>query len=242
MTATSRSIGSTTVTAMPKIDGRLIVDGETYSIRGLDWLLKKDDSSGDDAALYLHARRRARRRMNLAGATVRTEHVRFLAAMVDGELAAKLNRAITNNNEIVALSAADRKHLLEVLTETTPGALLELRTVLVKQRSDELKREAQAAGSDATRTGHAAPRVRPLSMRLSPSTAKPDTSGRRARCVSHASLSGATTVPMTRTRSARPKSPTRDTRRPPFELRTWDIRYPQGQERITDAFYDEVTP
>ena len=26
-----------------------------------------------------------------------------------------------------------------------------------------------------------------------------------------------------------------------FELRTWDVRYPQGQERITDAFYDEVT-
>ena len=26
-----------------------------------------------------------------------------------------------------------------------------------------------------------------------------------------------------------------------FELRGWDIRFPQGQERITDAFYDEVT-
>lgn len=26
-----------------------------------------------------------------------------------------------------------------------------------------------------------------------------------------------------------------------FKLRTWDIRYPQGEERITDAFYDEVT-
>ena len=25
-----------------------------------------------------------------------------------------------------------------------------------------------------------------------------------------------------------------------FELRTWDIRYPQGQERVTDAIYDEV--
>lgn len=27
-----------------------------------------------------------------------------------------------------------------------------------------------------------------------------------------------------------------------FELRTWDIRYPPGQERVTDAFYDEVAP
>ena len=25
-----------------------------------------------------------------------------------------------------------------------------------------------------------------------------------------------------------------------FELRTWDIRYAPGQERVTDAFYDEV--
>jgi hypothetical protein len=25
-----------------------------------------------------------------------------------------------------------------------------------------------------------------------------------------------------------------------FELRSWDIRYPQGEERVTDAFYDEA--
>ena len=25
-----------------------------------------------------------------------------------------------------------------------------------------------------------------------------------------------------------------------FALRTWDIRYPPGEERVTDAFYDEV--
>lgn len=30
----------------PKIDGRLVVDGETYSIRGVDWLLKKDVTPG----------------------------------------------------------------------------------------------------------------------------------------------------------------------------------------------------
>ena len=82
--------------------------------------------------------------MNLAGATVATAHVRFLATMVDGELAAKLNRAITNNNEIVALSAADRTHLLAVLTETTPGGLLELRSVLTKHSAATRKREAQA--------------------------------------------------------------------------------------------------
>jgi hypothetical protein len=26
----------------PKIDGRLVVEGETYTIRGIDWLLSKD--------------------------------------------------------------------------------------------------------------------------------------------------------------------------------------------------------
>jgi hypothetical protein len=31
----------------PKIDGRLIVDGETYSIRGLDWMLRQDGSATD---------------------------------------------------------------------------------------------------------------------------------------------------------------------------------------------------
>lgn len=27
-----------------------------------------------------------------------------------------------------------------------------------------------------------------------------------------------------------------------FELRSWDLRYPYGQERVTDAIYDEVGP
>ena len=82
--------------------------------------------------------------MNLAGANVGTEDVQFLATMVDGELAAKLKRAITVNNKIFALSAADRTHLQHVLSESPPGGLLELRAVLVKQSADQRKREAQA--------------------------------------------------------------------------------------------------
>ena len=31
----------------PMIDGRLVVDGETYTIRGVDWLVRKDDSPSD---------------------------------------------------------------------------------------------------------------------------------------------------------------------------------------------------
>jgi hypothetical protein len=33
--------------AEPRIDGRLVVDGEAYKIRGVDWLVKKDDSATD---------------------------------------------------------------------------------------------------------------------------------------------------------------------------------------------------
>jgi hypothetical protein len=30
----------------PHIDGRLVVDGETYDIRGVEWLLRRDDIDG----------------------------------------------------------------------------------------------------------------------------------------------------------------------------------------------------
>ena len=82
--------------------------------------------------------------MNLSGATVRNEHVLSLATMVDGELGAKLNRAIANSNTIVALSAADRERLLEVLAKNTPGGLLELRNVLIKQGDNARRREVHS--------------------------------------------------------------------------------------------------
>jgi hypothetical protein len=36
----------------PHIDGRLIVDYETYRIRGVDWLLR-DDAAGDSMARFV---------------------------------------------------------------------------------------------------------------------------------------------------------------------------------------------
>jgi hypothetical protein len=36
----------------PEIDGRLVVDGETYVIRGAEWLLRKDDA-GDSMARFV---------------------------------------------------------------------------------------------------------------------------------------------------------------------------------------------
>jgi hypothetical protein len=36
----------------PHIDGRLLVDGETYVIRGVEWLLRTDDA-GDSMARFV---------------------------------------------------------------------------------------------------------------------------------------------------------------------------------------------
>jgi hypothetical protein len=36
----------------PHIDGRLIVHGETYAIRGVEWLLR-DDNAGDSMARFV---------------------------------------------------------------------------------------------------------------------------------------------------------------------------------------------
>jgi hypothetical protein len=32
--------------AEPQIDGRLLVDGETYDIRGVEWLVRREDVGG----------------------------------------------------------------------------------------------------------------------------------------------------------------------------------------------------
>jgi len=37
----------------PHIDGRLIVDGETYTIRGVEWLLRRDGGGGGDSPTFI---------------------------------------------------------------------------------------------------------------------------------------------------------------------------------------------
>lgn len=81
--------------------------------------------------------------MILSGSTVRTENVHLLATMLQGdELAEKLERAIANNNTIVALSVADRERIVGV-TADGPARLVELRSVLVTQLKRHHEREAQ---------------------------------------------------------------------------------------------------
>ena len=82
--------------------------------------------------------------MILAGSDVRTENVQLLATMLDGdELATKLERAIANQNSIVALSLDDRRRIVAVLAADPPSGLAELRTTLVAQLKKHKEREAQ---------------------------------------------------------------------------------------------------
>jgi hypothetical protein len=64
---------------------------------------------------------------------VGVDNVRLLASKCDGdELAQKLERAVTNENTIVALSVEDRERIIEVLGES-PSNLADLRNLLVMQ-------------------------------------------------------------------------------------------------------------
>ena len=66
--------------------------------------------------------------MILSGSTVRTENVQLLASMLDGDkLAAKLERALTNGDTIVAISLADRQRVVTVLGDDAPGGLAQFR-------------------------------------------------------------------------------------------------------------------
>ena len=81
--------------------------------------------------------------MILSGSTVRTDNVHLLATILQGdELATKLERAITNNNTIVALSVADRERIVAVIADGLAG-FAELRSVLVSQLTQHHEREAQ---------------------------------------------------------------------------------------------------
>ncbi len=63
--------------------------------------------------------------------------------MLEGdELATKLERAITNNNTIVALSIADREQIVAMIADG-PAGFAELRRVLVTQLEKHHEREAQ---------------------------------------------------------------------------------------------------
>jgi hypothetical protein len=78
--------------------------------------------------------------LSLCGVAVRADKVRVLADRLGrGELAQKLERAVANDNTIIALNVEERQRLVEVLDEA-PGSLPDLRHALV----DQLKRLNEA--------------------------------------------------------------------------------------------------
>ena len=90
--------------------------------------------------------------LSLCGVAVRADKVRVLADRVGrGELAQKLERAVANDNTIVALNVEERQRLVEVLDEA-PGSLPDLRHALVdqlKRLSDAERRRRQLRHSQA---------------------------------------------------------------------------------------------
>ena len=86
--------------------------------------------------------------MHLSGVAVRTDQVRLLSGLLKGDdLAAKLDLAVKNRNDLVALTPSDRARIVDVLPDPPPSGLAELRTVLVKQLKQARDRETQAARS-----------------------------------------------------------------------------------------------
>ncbi len=86
--------------------------------------------------------------MHLSGVAVRTDQVRLLAGLLNGEaLAAKLELAIENSNDLVALSPSECERIVDVLPDPPPWGLAELRSVLVWQLKQARTRETQAARS-----------------------------------------------------------------------------------------------
>jgi hypothetical protein len=79
--------------------------------------------------------------VSLCGVAVRVENVLLLADKLGGdELAQKLERAVANDNSIVALSLEDRQRILDVLEQPSIG-LAELRTALKSQLEKHAERQ-----------------------------------------------------------------------------------------------------
>jgi hypothetical protein len=73
--------------------------------------------------------------LSLCGITVRAEKVRLLAGILgEGQLATKLERAIANNNTIIALDVEERQHIVEALDQNqSVSDLAELRRGIREQ-------------------------------------------------------------------------------------------------------------
>ncbi len=93
----------------------------------------------------------SRSAISLCGLSVRVEAVRLLAGKLEGDqLAQKLERAVANNNSIVALSVEERQRIVDVLAGS-PSSLADLRTALDAQLRRQREREAKMERSNRHR-------------------------------------------------------------------------------------------
>jgi hypothetical protein len=90
---------------------------------------------------------RTRAVISLCGLPVGAENVRLLAGKLEGDpLALKLERALANDNSIVALSFEERARIVEALS-VQPAALAGLRSELqaqVKRHADQAAKTERA--------------------------------------------------------------------------------------------------
>ena len=84
----------------PYIGGRPAVDGATYLINGIEWIVRREDM-GDRAAVRAAANRHQTNRIvRLSGSPVPKRKVQLLAGMFDGDpLAVKLERAVVEQED-----------------------------------------------------------------------------------------------------------------------------------------------
>jgi hypothetical protein len=95
--------------------------------------------------------------LSLCGIAVRADKVRALADKLGrSQLAQKLERAVANNNTIIALNVEEREQLVEALGEPPPS-LPDLRHALVtqlKRMNDAERRQRQLRHDQAMGRAH----------------------------------------------------------------------------------------
>ena len=98
--------------------------------------------------------------VSLCGVAVRVDTVRLLVSKLgEDELARTLERAVANDNTIVALSAEERQDIVDALGDA-PSGLTELRNALVTQLKRIKDRERQLQQSRISQGMRGAPRDR----------------------------------------------------------------------------------
>ena len=68
--------------------------------------------------------------MIVAGATLPPDNVRLLATLLEGELSAKLKRAVANENPVVAISPAYRECIVAALADKPTSGFAEFTACL----------------------------------------------------------------------------------------------------------------